>query len=424
MSTSTGLHPIVSQLLQQGRLLDLLIITRFLYGAGVPIIGDAGYESIEKACDANQIGGEYLNRTYDDDPIPVDLLKEFGLESELPVRYEERMEYYPYLDEDKSLSVKAKVDYFDAFQAFKSLKGLRLHMSIKGDGVFTKSLYVKKGQDVFREFVLGLSRGRTGNAWDISDALAYKIPHYIEAEADEVKINSESFVVPEALEYLRNKYDVNAYKVPKSAAISMLRKTKGKHIEDYDHLRVYTFATEGLANTISGGLEKARELGFTPIPYILIEPEEVPDTLEPFIEWLRDKLDYMWRLGMGIPSDGVVVAVDDLSYVPSIKNQYSSENFALKMEHWSFDYYPGVVKSVITNDQRRVNCSCKVTIEPFFTKDGTKATVINCFNPSILVKNGISKGKRIYFERNSGAVNILIHGGRLLKLDLEDAPED
>ena len=47
------------------------------------------------------------------------------------------------------------------------------------------------------------------------------------------------------------------------------------------------------------------------------------------------------------------------------------------------------------------------------TNDACEAKIINIFNPSILIHNDIKVGDFVYFERNSGAVNILIHGKRL-----------
>ena len=70
-----------------------------------------------------------------------------------------------------------------------------------------------------------------------------------------------------------------------------------------------------------------------------------------------------------------------------------------------------VTDIVIT--QRRVNASVRIKIEPLVTNDDCKAQWINGFNPSILFANNIKVGTEAYFERNSGAVNILIHGKRL-----------
>lgn len=57
--------------------------------------------------------------------------------------------------------------------------------------------------------------------------------------------------------------------------------------------------------------------------------------------------------------------------------------------------------------------SCRVKIKPIKTADSCSAEYINVFNPSILISQGINVGSEIEFERNSGAVNILLYGKRL-----------
>lgn len=54
-----------------------------------------------------------------------------------------------------------------------------------------------------------------------------------------------------------------------------------------------------------------------------------------------------------------------------------------------------------------------VKIEPIKSSDGCNATYINAFNPGIVIENDLYVGKEVWFERNAGAVNILIHGKRL-----------
>jgi NAD-dependent DNA ligase len=410
----------LSGLLEAGRIEDLFIIVRYTYRMGEPLVADSFYDNLERYCKEQGIAREYLERTYDDDPVPHGLLTEFGLEHLIPDNAEERSEYYQYLNEEKSLSIEAVTEYEDAYKFVQAVAGNRLIAMIKVDGIFTKKLI--KDQ----EFKIGLSRGRSGESWDLTPQMRHIIPnHFPQLEKEgEYKVYSESFAVTDSLEYLAGKYDPNPdpqdrkYKTEKSTAVSMLRKMHQK--EDYAFVRTLTFDAEGLGTSISESLERAKELGFPVVPYMLFEPGEVPLEPEKFNTWLRVLLDKMWRLGIGIPSDGVVLSVDSHSFDAEIKHQYSSRNIALKLEHWSARYYPAVVKDIIMQ-QRRVYSSCKVGIEPVIASDRTKATVINCHNPAILIENGIKKGSRIYFERNSGAVNILIHGGRMRKLELEEA---
>src|SRR5690606_34764512 len=130
----------------------------------------------------------------------------------------------------------------------------------------------------------------------------------------EVKIYSESYVESQALDYLRDKYDYNLpvdrkrFKTEKSSAITMLRTFQDR--EDYQYVKSLVFNVDGLSNFISESLSKCKELGMDVVPHIMIEPEEVPNNLEDFKVWLKDKLAVMWELRGDIPSDGVVVDVD------------------------------------------------------------------------------------------------------------------
>jgi len=402
---------LVQSWMKERRVGDLYILARFTYRVGYPIMEDGLYDKLEEFCRKYGIAEEYFDRTYDEDPIPYDLLREADMESIVPMPEEAISEYYDYFNEEKTLSIHAVTEYSEAYEYFKSVKGYNLLLSIKMDGMMTKRLIQNHEQKI------GLSRGRKGEAWDLSKTILNCVPRFYPTFEGEVKVYAEGYVVPEALDYLREKYDPNAYKTSKSSAISMLRVMKDP--EDYQYLKVLTFSAEGLGTKQSEVLEKCKAAGLDVVPHIKVNGEEPPlNSLEEFIPWLRNKLDLMNVMGEGIPSDGVVVSVDDESFSETVNRQYSNRNIALKLEHWSFDYYPAIVDSIVT-EQRRVMRSAKVKIVPFIAKDRTEAKVINCFNPNILIENGIVKGSRIYFERNSGAVNILIHGGRLGKLDLQ-----
>lgn len=409
------LNPIVTKLMGEKRVEDLYILARYTYANGFPLMNDAQYESIQRYIKNNGLAQEYLDRTYDDDPVPFELLQEFGYEVYIPVNSALRNEYYQILNAEKSTSIDSVTTYLAAWSKFQSVKGHDLVMSLKVDGVYTKKAYVKG------EFVAGLSRGRASDSWDYTDALAKIVPRKLTGEgiADVVRLNSECFMIPSSLPYLRAKYDPDKYKTEKSSAISFLRVPRDA--EDYQYLRILTFSAEGLGNSISESLDHADRLGFTTVPRIKISPAEVPATFDDFVPWLRNLLDRMNEMAIasiaGTASDGVVVEVDSYTYVPEVKGQYSPRNFALKMEHWAFDTYPAIVKEIIDDDQGRVWRSCRLRIEPMITKDGTEARIINGFNPSILQANGIYPGQRIYFERNSGAINTLIHGGRLKEIE-------
>jgi hypothetical protein len=120
----------------------------------------------------------------------------------------------------------------------------------------------------------------------------------------------------------------------------------------------------------------------------------------------------IWEQGKGIPSDGVVIEVNDYSWLGEEKNQYVSRQLALKFEYWGNKYYKGVVKDIKVK-QQRVFQSIRVEIETVRTHDGAKAEFINCFNPDILFQSNAQIGNTVYFERNSNAINVLLYGDKL-----------
>lgn len=389
----------------------IFILSRYLYRVGeAPLISDAMYDNLTNALKENYYESfkEYLERTYDEDPIPYELLQEVGIEPVKFVSKEGRGDLYAQLDEEKSLSINSVTSYEEIFPFFSKFRKLQkdLVMSVKMDGINTKMLYVDD------KFGISVSRARDGLGFDFTDQLAYVVPLEISTGMKELKITGESYVVKEAIPLLREKYNNSRYKTSKSSAISMLRVPHAP--SDYQYLKTKVFTAEGLSDTLSGTYERLKELGFDVVPYLVAKWDEIPDNLTEFTVWLKDKLDILYAEQMqdNMPADGVVIAVNDLLWDDTVTNQYSDKQIACKFEYWKFDVYRARVTEILT-EQRRVNVSVKVKIEPMTTSDDCEARVINIFNPAILIENDIRKGTEVFFERNSGAVNILIHGKKL-----------
>ena len=181
------------------QLQNLFILARYYYGIGNPIMSDSNYEVINKCYTEKGILPEYLSRTYDEDPIPVELLKSIGryntaaeeqdsftfkLDEENaldPVNKpkaaneitfgaeegadQEYQNLFNYLNGDKSLSIQSVTSYIEAFDFFRNYRNLKkdIMTSIKMDGDFTKSLYVNGN------YRISLSRGRhNGVAFDFT----------------------------------------------------------------------------------------------------------------------------------------------------------------------------------------------------------------------------------------------------------------
>lgn len=407
----------LQEILRSDRAEDIYILARYFYRIGQPIIPDYIYEKIDAA--AKECRPEalipYLERDYDDDPVPLDLLQEIGIEPVPIIQKEGRADLYNYFNEEKSNSIDSKTNYKDAYDFFMFYVRMKkdLMTSLKMDGDNTKSLYLNGN------FRLGLSRGRSGNSFDWTDTLAFVMPTKVTNFPDEIKVYSEAYVEKDYLPVLREKYSgsgSSGYVTCKSAAISLL--SRPHQPEDYKHLHAVTFFVDGSGcDTLDQMFDKASEAGFTVVEHKLLKWQDIPTDYHEFCTWLKKEVfDYFYEIQItnSIPADGIVVEVNDLAYNGNQVNQYNSRQLALKFEQWSFKLASGVVEEIIWQ-QKRVFASCRLRIKPTTTYDGSNAEYINGFNHSILVSENIKVGSTIYFERNSGAVNILVYGEDLQK---------
>lgn len=401
----------IKDLFDKKKYFELWVLSRYQYRIGdKPALNDAQYDYLTRILKEQyyEEAKEYLERTYDDDPIPLGLLKELDIQPVSFEQFSDRSEYVGSLDEDKSLSICSVTSYEEAwvFCRDKRDKQLDIVISLKMDGVNHKDLYV---DDALK---LSLSRGRSGNGFDFTEQICHCIPLNINSGLKELKVTGECYVSKEGIPILREKYKADKYKTSKSAAISMLRVKHDR--EDYKYLKVKVFNAEGLDTTLSGSFRKLTNMGFDVVPYQVIPWNSIPETFEEFKSWFQNYSNsfYDIQIKNNMPADGLVLEVDDRLWEEKIAGQYSDRQLACKFEHWAFDVYKARVTQIVIT-QRRVLASVRIKIEPLVTKDDCEAQWINCFNPSILINNGINVGTEAYFERNSGAVNILIHGKRL-----------
>ena len=377
---------------------------------------DKDYDAFESAFRENFPGSMYATQTYDDDPVPYNLLHSFGI---TPVTFNSSDDYddmVTALNDDKSLSMSSVTKIEDAWPYFQMLRSNKLDFmaSLKTDGVNTKMLYYKG------DLLISLSRGRgAANSLDYMTGSSKIMPRSISNynDIEKLRITGESYVDKDKLQYLRNKYDVNRYKTSKSSAISMLRTEHAK--EDYKYLHTAVFAAEGLENTLQKMFNHLAMEGFETVPHELHSWTEIPDTFEEFKDWLPlHVMAPIARAGKDMPSDGCAIEVNDLTWVGVQHDQYSNRQLALKFGYWAFKVYKGIITDIKT-EQKRVFKSVRIRIDPITTDDDCKAEYINSFNPRILIDNELYEGKEVYFEKNAGAVNILIHGERLEELRRE-----
>lgn len=395
----------IKEICDSKRYEDLFIISRFMYRIGRPIFPkDKIYDTLETSMINAKLLPEYTCRTYDDDPIPFELLKELGWLSLVP-NLVETSRYSAQLDEEKSLSINAVRSIDEIWEFLRLAINEDISVSLKVDGVNSKILYILDYLE------LCLSRAREGNGFDYTKGIAKCIPTHLHTGEDDLKIFSETFVRESYLPELQ-KINPKIYKTPKSSAISLLlREHEDKH---YKQLVSLAFNVEGPKNfkTVEDRFKFLEEQGFTTVPYKIIKREDIPKSREQLGKWIEDLCAKFWELSKDLSSDGIVLEINNLNWQDKVVGKYSNRNIAVKMFGWDTVKYIGIVKNIIV-EQQRVEASCRIEIEPIKTYDSCSATFIQGYNPDILISQGINIGSTVEFERDSGAINKLVYTDKL-----------
>lgn len=394
-------NSIVQQLQEQNRFEDLFILARYMYASGEYLLPDDVYDAMIDICRENNLLMDYVERNADEDPVPIDLLNEFGIsytEEDSPNKDKYKMQ----LIEEASFSIRPLFGYDEVWEFVDNNRGKDLVLSLKVDGVFCKSI-VDEGK-----WQVSISRGRHNKTcFDYTYAVKQVVPDNFN-DLNSYMVKSELYVREDWLNYLRDKYPNKNFVGPRYAGSSLARVHYDK--EDYEGFVCLVHGLEGYGNTLIEQYEKAAELGLKVVPYELIKHEDVPNSKYEFIVWLRNKLDWYYNSYQDIPSDGMVLSVNEINSNFNVNGNYTDTNVALKLEMWNNKVHCGTVTSIMV-EQKRVNASCRVTIEPMRLQDGTEARVINVFNPSLLIESGLTVGSRVYYERTSNAINVLSRHG-------------
>ena len=400
---------LASKLLKDGREEDLYRLARFCYSCGSPIISDEFYTKLEDTLIERGKCAELISQSQDDDDVPVDLLEEFNMTNLI---YSNRVEseYFRFLDSEKSMSIKALIDYGEFYNYCRATPSEDKIFSPKKDGINLKNLYVNGVME------LATTRGRkdTGACFDVTENLSKVVPHRISTDVEHVIVYGECGVDKSKVSSMPRKTGGD-FSQSKTAAMSIMR--TGLDDETYyKFVKFHAFGADGVSNTVSGTIDKLKEWGFDTVPYIIVRAQDIPKNFEEFCDFTKSMLDKMWELSKeyDMETDGVVVDINDKNFIATQSGHYLSRNCALKFEYWSHKYYVGIVKNIIV-EQQAVDASAVIEIEPFRTSDNCAARRITSYNPSYLFSLGLYKGQKVYFERNSNAINIILTGQKLKK---------
>lgn len=312
---------------------------------------------------------------------------------------------YNILNSEKSTSIKPLRSYEEAWEFFKSSPRVKLHFSLKIDGINTKALLREDKSDVDA----AVSRGRASDSFDYTEAIR-RVFHVNNIDCSNLpqRITGESVVDTALLERFRQSSNEKEYKSPKSAASAMLRAPQKFKEEDYKYLHFYAFDCGELQK--DEAFARLSEAGLKVPPSLIVEIEDdYLNDFSVFKSWLDDILDDLWASAMtsGIgkeSTDGVVVQLLT-DYESSSDDKYSSLNVALKFSHWTEQWYESEVIDILF-EQKRVEMSVVLIVKPVTTRDMNIARRVSIGSPAILVDDDVKIGDVIKFSRKSEAINI------------------
>lgn len=388
-----------------------ILVARFMYRFGRPVLEDAEYDGYIRNLKAQ---GITFNPIYEDDPIPYDKLHELGVTDEeikdimgpATETIQDSEAYRDLIEESSSLSISPVHTFQEAYDWALNFKDIEMIFTPKLDGINTRRGYeYKNGKLIYR---IAMTRGRRSDALNITPNMRYISPTDIATDkiTHSLVINSETFLPAMDIPHVCEKYSVSL-KIPRNAGMSLMRVSTYEP-EDIKRLKSLVFKCD-VAPTLSEGLDIAEQMGFEVVPYTLMKFNlESLGAFTRQIETLIQDL-HTFSSERGWPTDGVVVEVNSRleSGKGDIHNGYSSTNLALKVGLWEPGVYESVIKE-IEMVQQAEQCNCVAIVEPVVAQGGQTISRVNMFNPSIMISRDLFTGSKIRFKyKNETTVDLI-----------------
>lgn len=297
------------------------------------------------------------------------------------------------LIETASYSIRALKDWREVEEWARDYEGYELIASLKEDGVCAK-------MSINRNSLYAQSRNRKDrNPIDYTKALGkiVSLPNIDET----ISVTGECYVLEDKLDYLKDKYKSDKFKMARTAATSMLRTPDKFDEEDFNFLRFTAFNTSKAFNTQKEKLDWLKSQGFQTPKYEVFTVDMTKD-IKTQIEVKMNLVD------TGMPADGVVLELNDKRVLPEIKGKYQSTQIALKLGKWEGVLSKGKVIG-LENIPKKGNWGCVLLIEPLKMKDGSTQSRVNAYNLGIVRRNEIKIGSEINFVRVSNNMANLVY---------------
>lgn len=333
---------------------EKFIIARWAYAIGEPIMNDVEYNSLEKKLKAEMPDDEYVNRSWSNDPCPLELLEKYNL---LRLRRNIKMGY-------NAESIAASTTEEEVRAEFLSLAE-KSRLSFKIDGWnFSKNFYNGK-------YISSNTRGRMGSEKD-TDILRGIGPDEV-PYMGRVTVTGELSIPNDAWKTFQLRYSNTAQRSSVSTAIANNEK------ESLEFL-AFNIDVEGGLPEGTDKYELLRKLGFKTPYFVWVNNYK---QLLKGIEHLSNRSSVYNYL-----TDGVVL-------------ENSEVQRAIRLGAWS----ETIFRSYVTGYTERPGAygtSMVVNIREINVRGNSRENV-NIYNVANIVENNLQIGSPICFTVRSSA---------------------
>lgn len=346
---------------------EQFIVTRWFYSIGQPIITDAQYTLLLKACTEANPDDEYVKRSWSSDPCPVELLKEMGREDAIVA----------VIASDRTESIPSLNSWSEVTSHLHSFDGVGT-ISYKHDGWNVQAHYYNG--DLLRVN----TRGRSSDFMDVS-ALKSLIPQHINAKG-RVRVVMECTIPNSKWPEVKAKYNNTSQRASVSTILA--------NPQDIQYLQLHAFDIHGVS--VDNKFNYLQFLGFETPEYRTVNNwEEIQNAIFDMSDEVED---------YNAPTDGLVFD--------------GGFKFALRVEAWEEKLY----KSFVTGYEESYNryvISPKLKIYPI-QRQGATQRLIPITNWKRIIELGLKVDSPIAFSIVSDAIaDIDEYATRLLQQEYE-----
>ena len=342
---------------------ERFILARYLYGLGLEEeygLTDTWYNALKKVIEEEGLLPEYINRTWSDDPCPIQLLKKYRMNdliTELVLT-------------DKTQSIPSLTSEYEIYQALGGSNFKPGRMSRKFDGWNMQSSYIETG-----EHAIDMSRGRSGSPIVVND-FHKLVPSKLPIDYKETVV-MEAILTKRDFEILKSRHPKLDLTSPRASVRTALA-----HPEDIELL---TCIAHGIKSTDNPDetIRCLTEWGFKQPTYLPVNSyEDIAKNMEILAQ--ED-------IQSDEPTDGVVYWSAD-----------GGLRYAFRVGHWEEGIYASFVEGILESPGCQV-ISPSIQIHPIQIGD-IKQRQVNITNWARICSNRLYlPNAPIAFRYKSGA---------------------